>query len=104
MPHAACEKADPNDSVADDHHRGEKGVSCQSGCFRAARNHHGDDERYLDGCDRESQHQCAEGFTDTKRDNLSMIDSGENGGDQCKCFRWSERTAGPEYEVRRQND
>jgi len=86
MAQATSEKADTDNAITNNHDGGEKGIPGQPGCFRPAGNHHRDDECYFNGCDRESQHQCAEGFADTKCDHLSMIDSGKNRGDQNKNF------------------
>lgn len=82
VPHAACQQAQPDDAVADDHHCGEHRVARQSGGVALAAEHDGHDQRHLDDRHGQGEDQGAEGFSDTVRNGLGMVHRREHGRDQ----------------------
>ncbi len=79
----AEQEAQADDAIADDHHGCENGVAGQRARCLAARKHQRDDQRGLDGRDCEREDQRAERLADPERDDLGMMHSHENRGDQC---------------------
>lgn len=88
VPPAADEQAQPDDPVADDHHRGEHGVAREPRFLGAGRQHHRDDQRDLDHGDGDREHERAERLADAVRDDFGVMHRGEHrarerGGDEC---------------------
>ena len=82
MAEAADQQAQPDDAVADDHHRREDRIARQGRLFRAAGEHDRDDQRDLDHGDGNREHQRAERLAGAVSDDLGVMHRGEDRADQ----------------------
>ena len=80
MREAAKQQAQPDDAVADDHHRRVDRVARQFRHLAAPGDHHRQDQRGLDDRDGEREHQRTEGLTNAMRDHLRVMNSGDHRG------------------------
>ena len=104
MHQTADEQAQSDDAVEDDHDCGEHRVARQSRRFLPAGGHQRYDERNLDQCDRECQHQGAERLPHTMGDDFRMMDRGEYAaGETESCQSHEESAADPAEHGGRQN-
>jgi hypothetical protein len=76
----ADQQGQAEQAVTGDHHGGEDGVAGQRLGLLAAADHQGDDERDLDDGDRHRQHERAERLSYLVRDDLGVVDGGEDRG------------------------
>ena len=82
VPHAANDQAQPDDTVAHDHHGGKHGVACQRNGLRPTGEHHRDDQGTLDHRYREREDERPERLADTVRDHLGVMHGHEYRRDQ----------------------
>ena len=79
VPEPAQQEAEPDDSVAHDHDRGEYRIARQRRLGVAEGEHQRDDQRDFDHRDRNREHQRAIRLADAVRDDFGVMDGGEHG-------------------------
>ena len=82
MAQRACEQAQADDAVADDHHGRVDRVAGEGARGRAAGHHHRADQGELDHGDCQREHERAERLADAMRDDFRVMHAGEHGRDQ----------------------
>ena len=78
----ACQQAQADDAVEDDHDRGEYGVPGEGAGGLAAGEHHRDDQRDLDDRHRQREDQRAERFAYPVGDDLGVVDGRDDAATQ----------------------
>jgi hypothetical protein len=88
---SAREQAQPDETVADDHHGGEHGVARQARFVALSAHHDRDDQGHLDDGDRQRENEGSEWLADPERNDLGMVDGAEHGCDQHRPCRDGKR-------------
>ena len=76
----ADQQTQADDPIQNDHHGGEYRVARERRSFLAPGEHERDDERHFDQRNRQGQYQGSVGFTYAMRDDIGMMDGGEQAG------------------------